>query len=212
MVAAGSWLSRIRSVNIVQQRSNKLKQKQKDTSKKPLAQHCVSVGPESRTCCAQSHGTIVPRARFRSPGSNPRPDSGRESARGQTPRPEPGRRPSGHLPPGATLCLELQSGRICGVAAPRNPSPARASAGQRTCSSGRMFPQLPGRSRVVGQCLRPPDPPSPRPPKSRPRSLQDGVAPALGPRKRLGSAKECPDRHRGARDGTSCLDPGRPRS
>lgn len=99
-------------------------------------------------------------ARFRSPESDPRPESGPENAGGQMPRPR-------------TLPTAEWAPVAAGDPLPRvriGPAPFphwSQAGGPRTCRSGRMFPQLRGRSPVVGQRLRPPDPRSRRSPNLR---------------------------------------------
>lgn len=200
MVAAGSWLSRTRSVNIVQQRSNKLKQASKQTKtekhvkKAPGAALSASAGTESRTCCAQSHRTIVPRARFRSPGSYPRPESGPESAWGQMPR--PGTLRMAEQAPVATGDSASRWNQTRSVEVPPPPKKPISLPGWAAHLQLRAHvPPAPGPEpgrRVVPAAARP----SVSAPLKSPRSTPQGRGgPCARPRKRLGSAEGFPGPH-----------------
>lgn len=77
----GSWLKRTRSVNIVREQSNQLKTKQKARKENTLKKKRKNI-PGSALWnlvtdrCAQSHRTTGLGAKFRSPESDPRPESG----------------------------------------------------------------------------------------------------------------------------------------
>lgn len=115
---------------------------------------------------------------------------------------------SGHLSPRETPCLAFESHL--------HHSPREPSSGAAHLPFWAHVPAAPGPKpcrRVVPAAARPSVSALPKSPRrSGPRSPQGWGGPALGPRKRLGSAEGRPGQPRVARDASSCLDPGRPRN
>lgn len=155
----GCRLSRIASANIVQQRSNKLKQNKTENRETHHKRPWLSTlsfcrnwitdlrCPKPPDNCAPLTVSVTP--------SYPRPESSPKGAWGQTPRPRT--LPVAELAP-ITVGDPLPRVRIgpdLGRWPPRVTHPPPQGGGRqatepRTCRSRHMFPQLPSRSLVVG--------------------------------------------------------------
>ena len=175
----------------MRQLSNKLKQNQptKNTGQKcPQLSSLNSYGNESPTCCAQSHRVTAPRARFRSPGSDPRPESGPESSGGQMPPPlhPPAHHPCPPpQPPPSGLCGRLSGDPLrCNRTRSAEEAPSQSPIPCRGRASGPPHLQLrahvpatagpESRASVVPAAARPS---VSAPPESAPCSSQDGKGP-----------------------------------